>query len=176
MSNEIFIITINEDLDDTTTEIFIYKNIEACNFKLENTSWGNIDEDNIRVYHGILTNATFIPENFKGCTPYIVLKNPEGNRTSIFENECIFEKTTAETTIVVNRIQELLKNEELFTSPKASLRIASTIEDIKIFYGQRQPPILQISEENLDEEVIYRLSSLTVDFTSEKDSIMRERN
>jgi hypothetical protein len=78
MSDEVFIMTINEDLDDTTTEIFIYQSLEACNFGLGEASWGNLDEDNIRVYHGILTDATFIPEDFKGCTPYITLKNPEG--------------------------------------------------------------------------------------------------
>jgi len=176
MSNEVFIMTINEDLDDTTTEVFIYQSLEACNFGLGEASWGNLDEDNIRVYHGILTDATFIPEDFKGCTPYITLKNPEGLHIIALEDECIFEKMPTDAVIVVNRIQELLRDEKLFTKLKDSRGVMPTIEDIKIFYGQRQTAILQISEENLDDEVIFRLCDLAGNFTSKKDSIMREKN
>lgn len=176
MKDEVFLITVNEDIDDVSTEVFIFQNLEVCNFKLSELSWANLDDDNIRTYHGVLTSANFIPENFKGCTPYIIIKNPEGRHTAILENECVFEKTAADSHTVATRIQKLLDEDELFISSNYLQQLVPSIEDVKIFFGQRQHPIFQIAEENLDEEVMDRLSSLIVEFNFEDEYITEENN
>jgi hypothetical protein len=176
MKDEVFLITLNEDLKDVSTEVFIYQDVEMCNFRLSDISWGNLDEDNIRIYHGVLVKATFIPENFKGCTPYIIIKNPEGGHTAVLENECFFEKVTADPVTLANRIQKLLEDDELFISSTYLQQLKPTIENVKIFFGQRQTPVFQISEDNLDEEVMGRLNDLSVEFETEKYCVMEEIN
>jgi len=176
MKDEIFLITMNEDIKNVATEVLIFKDLEMCNFKLGDISWGNLDDDNIRVYHGVLTKANFIPENFKGCTPYIMIKNPEGHHAVALEHEHIFEKAMADPTSVANRIQILLDKDELFISSSYLQQVTPSIEDVKIFFGQRQTPVFQIAEENLDEEVMDRLNNLVTEFKAEKDCIMEENN
>jgi len=168
MRNEVFLITVNEDLEDVATEVFIFKQLETCNFKLSDISWGNLDDDNIRVYHGILVTANFIPENFKGCTPYIMIKNPEGDVYPELANEHMFKKITANSSTVATTIQTLLDDDDLFAYGNYTHQLVPTIEDVQLFFGQKYSPIFQIAEETIDEEIIDRLSNLLLEFNYEK--------
>ena len=98
MKEEVFLTTLNEDITNVATEVFIHENLEMCNWKLGEVSWANLDEDNIRTYHGVLVGAKFIPENFKGCTPYILIGNPDRHHSVAIEDEYIFEKWTEDCT------------------------------------------------------------------------------
>jgi hypothetical protein len=176
MDNEVFLLTINEDEEDVATEVFKFKDLETCNYKLNDLSWGNLDDDNIRIYHGVLSSATFLPESFKGCTPYIVIKNPEGDVTPVLAHEHVFKKVPSDPAIVAINIQTLLEDDELFISSTYLQQIQPTIYDVQIFFGRRVSPVFTILEENLDEEVMYRLGDLMNEFKIDKERMTEEIN
>ena len=77
IENEVFIVTLNESDDKTKrTEIILADSLQDTNDALMTESSGSTNNNTIKIYHGILTEATFIPTTFNGCTPYIVAFNP----------------------------------------------------------------------------------------------------
>lgn len=150
----IFIMTVGEEEEDIITEIYAYTNLDAANEQLHEITYGAIDEDHYRMYHGVLLRAFYIPNNLKGCTPYVIIRNPERVIFPVTSDEGWFHKGPNDPDSLADYIQKLIGSNDAFTSK-------ITIDDVFIFYGKQLSPSLHIAaEETDDEELIDRWNEL----------------
>jgi len=160
MAKEVFLVTINEDLANVATEVYIYNSLAMANYKMGDVSWANLDEENVRMYHGVIIPATFLPNSFKGCTPRILIKNPEGYNDIGLENDYYFSKVPSDPAELAKTIEKLLDDDELFISASYHVRREHTMAEVELFLGTSIMPVFQVMDESVDEEIIERLSSL----------------
>lgn len=157
MDDGIFILTRHEEAAHSTTEIFSFSTLDELNDYLAIESYGETDIDSFKVYHGVTTEAKFIPNSLNGCTPFIIIRNPTGKTNKAYENEVHFEKVKGGVKDLTERIEVLLKDQkyEFFSNTKPK------INDVRLFFGHELKMIFKVTEENLDEELIERVSGLS---------------
>jgi len=153
---EVFVVTSTDPDYELYTEVYILDSLGKANAKLTDLTYGSTDDDSVQVYHGILLNADCIPPTFNGCTPYIIVQNPERTKSKAVENEAHFEKMVINPNKVAEKIEDLLESENLFISIDGS-EMNVTIDDIYLFFGYNMIKVLQISEERVDDEIMSRL-------------------
>lgn len=156
MTKEVFLL-VNDDYGALATEVCRFDSLEELNGQLAIDSYGNLD-DELKPYHGVLVPATFIPNSFKGATPYIYIPNPLGVTNIAAANEAHFEKIGGDPATVAMLIAELL-TEKTYKFDNANCDV--TIQDVFLFFGHKLAKVLQIPEDHLDEEIIDRVSNLT---------------
>ena len=163
MVKETFLV-VNDSYLDMSSEIIKCDSLIEANLQLATLSFGNLD-DEIKIFHGVLTSATFIPEDFKGCTPYIYIRNPASDVYKAVENEAYFERSKCDPDIVALTIQELLSEK---TYKFNNMHYDVNIDDVQLFFGHELEKVLNVPEDHLDEELIDRVSKLA-DFIIEQD-------
>lgn len=166
MGKEAFII-VEPGFEDLTTEVFVFDTLEAMNHQLEIQSFGNLDVD-LETYHGILVDAKFLPKKFNGCTPYVYVVNPYGQRNQSAMMEAHWEKVKGDPDVVALTIEELL-NEKTFEFDNANVPV--TIDDVQLFFGQKLQKVLSVPEEHIDEEMIERVKLLDKELNIHKDKL-----
>jgi len=153
-NNSMFLITIGEDIDEIATEAFFYKSRTIANKQLHEITYGNLDDESTCIYHGVLTEALYIPESFKNCIPYLLIRNPERHKSKVTSDEVWFKKLPTEPTEVITYIQEVVKENSLFGKK-------FSINDIFLFFGKKLTPVFHVPEDAVDdEELIDRLNEL----------------
>ncbi len=162
MGKEVFLLVNDEDTS-ISIEVCQFDSLKELNTQLAIDSYGNIDED-LRIYHGILIPATFIPKNFEGATPYVYIPNPLGRINISAANEAHFEKIKGDPKVVATLITELLK-EKTYRFNNGNYKV--TIQDTFLFFGYGLSKVLTVPEEHLDEEIIDRVSKLTNSITTQ---------
>lgn len=174
LEKEVYLVTQHEDLKSIPTELQICESLEAANVALSDISFGNTDDDNCRVYCGVIIPAKFIPDKLKGCTPYIIVFNPDNS------GEVIFKKSPMSTDKLCSKIEELLSDELLFdkefefkdgTYTVGERKRSHSIEDVSIFFGSRLTSVLHVPEDALDEELIFRVTDLADYITHQKEKL-----
>ena len=126
------------------------------NLQLATLSFGNLDEE-IQIFHGVLTPASFIPEDFKGCTLYVYIRNPAGEIHQGAKGEAHFEKSKCDPDVLAITIQELLSEKSYRFN---AMHLIVNISDVQLFFGHELDKILSVPEDHLDEELIERVSKL----------------
>lgn len=152
-AKEVFLL-VNDSYAGVATEVTEFNSLEEMNLQLATISFGNLD-DELQVFHGVFAPATFIPDDFKGCTPYIFIRNPAGKVNKIAEDEAHFEKSKCDPDDVVSTIQELLSEGSYKFD---NLNTEVTINDVKLFFGHELDKVLYVPEDHVDEELIDRVS------------------
>ncbi len=143
------------------------------NHKLEDISWSNLDENNVRIYHGVMVSAMFIPNNFKGCTPYIIIKNPDCNSSPALDNEYFFKKVPGGPEKIAEEIEKALTAKDLFISSYYMYPIQLSIHNVKLFLGYRLGAVFQVMPEAEDDETIDRLEKLAKDIKTKSQELQR---
>jgi len=161
-SKEVFVIVSDASGDEIIKDIYVYEGIEEVNSCLEDLTFANLDPEGNKIYHGALIPGHTIPESFQGCTPYIIIKNPERYHISVLENEAMFLKEECSPDKVANTITSLLTGSNVFSDDSIKL----DIEDIYIFFGREVLPVLQITEDSVfeDEEFADRVTNMVEKF------------
>jgi len=153
-NNSVFLVTTGEDIDEVATEAYLYQSRKAANKQLHELTYGNLDEDSTCIYHGVLTEALYIPDNFKNCIPYLMIRNPERYTIELTSDEVWFKKLPIEPKAVIKYIQEILIENSLFKNK-------FSINDIFLFFGKKLTPVFHIPEDAIDdEELVDRLNTL----------------
>lgn len=153
-------------------EVMAYDTLEELNGQLENESFGEIEEDEIQVFHGVLVDARFIPSTFNGSTPYIYITNPLGEHVSGFAAEAHFEKASGDPEAVALTIQELLE-EKTFNFNNRNHEV--TIDHVRLFFGYKMQTVMAVPDSHIDEEVIDRVGALVASM-EEKSKLLKEKS
>lgn len=156
---EVYIIASVDPDYETYTEVYILNSVEEVNAQLADLTYGNTDDESVQVYHGVLLDGDCIPPSFNGCTPYILLRNPERFINTTVANEAYFNKVTIDPEAVMSRIESFMSAQDLFI-PTTSEKLSVSINDIKIFFGYKMTKITQIFAEKRDDEILNRLRSI----------------
>ncbi len=161
-SKETFIIVSEASDEELAKDLYIYESMEEVNDQLEDLTFANIDLNNNKVYHGVLIPGHTIPESFQGCTPYIIVKNPERYEVSVLENEATFLKESCSPDKVVDTITTILTGDNIFNNDSIPIKI----EDVFVFFGIEVIPVLQIVESAVfqDEEFCDRIDNMVEKF------------
>lgn len=161
-SKETFIVVSEASGEELAKDIYIYDSIEEVNDRLEDLTFANLDPDLNKIYHGVLISGRTIPESFQGCTPYIVIKNPERYEVSVLEHEAMFLKESCSPDKVAETITTILTGDNIFSNDSTPIRI----EDVFVFFGREVIPVLQITEAAVfeDEEFSERVAEMVEKF------------
>lgn len=169
MAKEVFLI-VNDSYTGVATDVVEFNSLEETNLQLGIISFGNLDDD-ILILHGVFAPATFIPENFKGCTPYIFIRNPAGKNNKIAATEAHFEKSKCDPDVVALTIEELLKEKSYNFD---NMNIEVTIDDVQLFFGHELEKILCVPDDHVDEELIERVSKFADTIVKQDQNFKRE--
>jgi len=157
MGKQVFLIVINEDEEEVFTELFEFPTLEATNCKLEDLTYGNLDDESIHIYHGMMTSPEFIPKSLNGTAPFIIVMNPDRFLSNADSSEVLFFKGSSDPKILMEKIEDLLSSDDFF--PLATSKVKTS--DIRLFFGYKMIPVLQVTESSLDDEVIDRAEKIS---------------
>lgn len=164
----VFLVTINEDIEELPTEAFTFKDIEDANNYLHEATFGNLDEESTRIYHGTIIAAKFMPDDFNGITPYLLIHNPQRFNVPVTANEVYFERQKSSaveklevptTGYLMRKVQTLLK-EKTNSIPFTVNSSITSIDDISIFLGAKIEPVFHIPSDSVDEELTDRIKKV----------------
>jgi hypothetical protein len=133
LGKEVYILAESEDQE--VQEISIHLSYESLVASLE-----KFDADtsgDMRILHGVLASAAFLPQKLAGKSAFIMVWSEEGN--AIKDSSC---QHTEELASELTRIME--------EWPKVD------IDDLFILYGYDIIPCLGINSEEIDEEAVAR--------------------
>jgi hypothetical protein len=168
--NSMFLVTIGEDIDEVATEVFFYNSRVGANQQLHNVTYGNLDDENTCIYQGILTKALYIPDSFKNCVPYLLIRNPERHTVKIAVDEAWFKRIPSNPKDTIEYIQEIIKENSLFEE-------RFSIDDVYLFFGKKLIPVFHITDEAVDdEELIDRLNDLEEVITTNTNLFLKKEN
>ncbi len=153
INNGTYLITVAEEMATTVTEASFHKTRYNANKFLHDASYGLLDDDHFKMYYGIIIPATYIPNGIKGCTPWIIIKNPERYTDITAEDDIFIRKGPARLANLPDIIQGILKENDYF--PKDV-----TIKDVFLLFGKNITPVFHITDENEDEEFTDRLDKI----------------
>lgn len=149
-NKEIFLAYNDEDNDrDLPVEIYITSELMELVDHI-NKLIPSIDF-NIKILHGILTNASVLPKNLRGRTAFMIVDD------TILDHALVSESNAQSDKDLANTIDSLL----LYNK-------SESIEDIYILYGYEISAILSLNEEELDEEIIDTCQKIICDINTVK--------
>lgn len=162
LSKETFIVVSEASGEELAKDLYICDSLEEVNDQLEDLTFANLDPENNKTYHGVLISGHTIPDSFQGCTPYIIVKNPERYEISVLENEAMFLKESCSPDKVAETITNILNGDNIFDNDSTPI----TIDDVFIFLGRELIPVLQIVESAIfhDEEFCDRIERMVEKF------------
>lgn len=167
---EVFLITL-ANTEEEEIEIILCESLAEANDALSNESSGNIEENTIKIYHGVLIPSTFIPNSFNGCTPHIVVFSKNelqyNDLSDIVDSEIktvYFKKISIkDSNTVSNTIMKFIKNKAERDNEKIDINF------IKLFLGHEVQPVLNIPDEHIDEELIERVIKVAEKLNSQNE-------
>ena len=138
---EVFI--VNGEEDDEASELFVTDSWDALLGHMKVLS-PEVDSG-VRVFHGILATAEYLPKSFKGKSVFIVCKDPLNDMKGYVVEGCSDspEELAEDITSVVREGGGGLFGTHI------------GIDDIYLLYGYQIQTCLSVDEEELDEEIIY---------------------
>jgi len=178
MSKEIYLVVLNyieptdfdmsgdkNDYDELSfssdqSEVYMYNTLELANEHVMTESFGepSLDGDYMKVFHGILVPANYIPETFNGCTPFLLVQNPLRESERLHEHEAYFRKIASGTDVLVKIIEEIMTYNVYHSVNGMSRKVS--INDASIFLGYELQMSLHCPEQCTDEEAIHRIKKL----------------
>jgi hypothetical protein len=178
MSKEVYLVVLNyieptefdmtgdeEEYDELTfssdqSEVYVYNTLEEVNEHVVTESFGepSLDGDYIKVFHGVIVPASYIPETFNGCTPFLYVKHPLRYTEDLHKHEAYFRKISEGTDVLVKVIEELMTYHVYDSLKGRSYKLI--IKDANIFLGYELQMALHCPEQSSDEEAIYRIKKL----------------
>jgi hypothetical protein len=157
-NEEVFIVTGNEE--EETSELFITNDRMDLNehLILKNPA---VDED-VRLFHGVLTTAEFLPADFKGRSVFIVCLAPDK-----MDQGCVVEggATPSE---VAKEIEAIILSASPFTFGDLD------IDSIYILYGYQLELGLAVNDDEIDEEYIYACQDIADKTIEVEDEIVEK--
>lgn len=171
----VFLLVAYTSAEVNSAEVCILPSIAEVNMKLEELTYGNINDESIKVYNGIITSSLHLPTSFHGMIPHILIaKSPKFSDT--------IKKLSLE---YEDDDYMVLGDDQLYTDIEDALFISGppdqlgminkiemlvdkdgiNIDDILLFFGYELVPIVQVSEDSYDddEEIIMRLNNIKED-------------
>ena len=157
-NEEVFIVTGSEE--EETSELFVTNNRTSLDehLILKNPA---VDED-VRVFHGVLTTAEFLPSDFKGRSVFIVCVAPDK-----MDRGCVVEggATPSE---VAKEIEAIILSTSPFTFGDLD------IDSIYILYGYQLELGLSVNEDEIDEEYIFACQDIADETTEVEDELVEK--
>jgi hypothetical protein len=135
---DIFLVAGDEDGE--LGPIFMFNNITDVEEHLRELT-PSLD-NYIRLLHGSLAKADYLPADFHNRTPFVICVDPD-NPINAF----VIESGAASPS-------ELAEEIEIFLKTGGTFATIPDIDDIHIFYGYEISTCLQPVEEDIDEEAI----------------------
>lgn len=131
----------DDDEESGNVACFVANSFNMLASYMKETLCSNADQ-NIRVIHGVLTKANFIPKNIHNKTAYVIAEDP-----LCYNNISIDEASVSTTEGISDDITQLFKYGGVFEIPVK-------IENIYILYGYELSVYPIIDEDDVDEETI----------------------
>lgn len=135
---DIFLIAGDEDGE--LSQIFMFNAIEDVEEHLKELT-PSLDSQ-IRLLHGSLAKADYLPSDFHNRTPFVVCVDPDEPI-----NAFVIESGAASPS-------ELAEEIEMFLKTGGTFATIPDIDDIHIFYGYEVSTCLRPVEDDIDEEAI----------------------
>jgi hypothetical protein len=159
-NQEVFIVTGSEE--DDRSELFVTDKREMVDeyLLLKDPS---IDDD-VRVFHGVLTTAEFLPSSFHGKSAFLVINCPDK-----LDQGCVVEagETPDE---VSNEIEAILESADPLTYGDLS------IDYIFLLYGYQLGLGMAINEDDIDDEVIFSAEVIADETMDVEDAVLEKNN
>ena len=139
INREIFLVAGPED--EESTEVFASEKWEGLLGHL--SSKNPTIESGIRVFHGILTIAEFLPKSFKNKSAFVICMNPKKDREGfVIESESDDPESMAE------QLELVISEGQPFVLEDPD------IDDYFILYGYQLRTCMSVSQDEVDEEAI----------------------
>lgn len=161
MAKEVFLL-VNDEYTGVATEVCEFEELSDLNTQLETDSYGDLDAE-LKVFHGVIVPAKFLPDDLDSIKPFVYIPNPLGKTNIAAANEAHFERVSGGADGIAFLVQELLQ-EESFKFDNGNEPV--TIDNVFLFFGHRLQKVLHVPETHIDEEIIERVSELA-------DSVMK---
>lgn len=143
-NKEVFVICNDEDSEGGEMVFEVFERLSELQGFM--ATLDTQDVDSLKVINGVICTAEFLPDNFHGCTPHLILIDELCNK--------IVE-------ISVSSTQQLASELETVWAAKENFNITS-ISDILILYGYEIKICLSIDEDSIDEEVSLRCKNISL--------------
>lgn len=136
--DEIFLVSNAEDED--AGPIYMFDSVDDLEQHLSSLT-PSIDAC-VRVLHGVLTTAEYLPPDFRGKTSFVVCVDPDdATNTSVVESGAA-------------AASELAEEIESYLSSGFALPTLPDIDDIFILYGYEVSTCLSINLDEIDDEAL----------------------
>lgn len=171
---DVFIVVAFASENSDVAEISIVASIMEVNNKLEELTYGNIQEELIKVYSGVIMSCLHLPKSFHGIIPHIlVVEKPKfselmDNLSDIYDDDYM--------SLGYDYLYGDIEDAKFISGPPDQQYMAEKIEklvtednikidDILLFFGHELIPVLQVSADSYDddEEIVTRLSDIKND-------------
>lgn len=157
-NTEVFIVTGSEE--EELSDIFVTDNRTDLDehLILKNPA---IDED-VRVFHGVLTFASFLPASLKGRSAFIVCVAPDK-----MDRGCVVEGGTTIDELA-NELEAIIKSANPITFGEVD------IDCLYILYGYQLELGLTVNEDEIDEEYIFACEQIADATTDVEDELVEQ--
>ena len=131
--------------DDSATEMFVTDSLTDL---VENLQGKNETDLPLRIANGVLTNATSIPDNLYGKTPWLIISNPVDDDMGY-----LVELYVDNPDDIAEAIERIIDESSGFID----------IDDVFILYGYELNVCLAINEDEIDEDTIEICKSIAAE-------------
>jgi len=140
-SDEVYIVCADEDLD-THGVLMVFERLSRLQGYMSTL---NVDHaKQLRVLHGILAPARYLPSSLRGKTPFLIIQS----RTDL-EKGMAFEVTSSTVDDLAADISSVVEN-----AGTIALADFEGVDDMSILWGYEVRICLTIDEDELDEEAL----------------------
>ncbi len=170
----VLIVSQDEDVEDEPSYIWTCTDTKTMNEVIGKLTYGNIDDENVRAYQGILLDSNSVPEKFNGIVPKIIIQSPFIVDDIEFA-EVYMEDGPRDPEKLREKIKELTEKEFEFMDNKGDVQnITPNFDDIYLFFGQQLFMIMQLDEYEEDEEFDELLLGIKESIKNKEDKNMAE--
>jgi hypothetical protein len=142
INKEVFIV-----IDSKEEEPGDIKIVEGWDQVLEELSVYTITDDDVRVFHGVLTLGEFIPTSLRGKSAFVLCMDPLDS-----DRGCIIESMKDDSEGLAEAVETAINHSSPFYGQLS--HVALDIDDVYILYGYQIQTCLAIRDDDIDEEVI----------------------
>jgi hypothetical protein len=138
--DEVYVLCADED-QETSGPLRVFDRLSQLQAHMTKLNVARANQ--LRVIHGILTPAEFLPSSLRGKTPYLVVQNVDDA-----DKGMVFEATSSTVEDLAADIQSVLLNAATYAIG------AEGIDDLHILWGYEISICLSVDEDDIDEEAL----------------------
>ena len=142
INKEVFVV-----IDSKEEEPGDIKIVEGWDSVLEELNGYTTTDEDVRVFHGVLTLGEYIPKSLRGKSAFVLCIDPMDS-----DRGCIIESMKDDSEGLADAVETAIKYNSPFYGQLS--HVALDIDDVYILYGYQIQTCLAIRDDDIDEEVI----------------------